>query len=133
MKVYNYILLIAGIILLFNYFGFQTPAAEVLNIFDIDNPSATPLSGWFSSSLALIVGLTFAGIAIGLYFRSSPESFLLLGYTSTLFVLGLDMVAILAHLKSTEATWVFTIVSLVFAPLIIGYVHAVISWWGGKQ
>lgn len=133
MKVYSYIILIAGIILLFQYFGVPTPSTKVLDIFDVNDPAATPLSGWFDSALLVITGLTIAGIVIGLYMRSSPESFLLLGYTATLFVLGLDLVAILTQLKSSESPWIFTLMSLVLAPLIIGYVHAVLSWWGGKS
>ena len=133
MRVYSYIILIAGIILLFQYFGVPTPSTKVLDIFDINNPAAIPLSGWFNQAYLIIAGLTVAGIVIGLYMRSSPESFLLLGYTATLFVLGLDLVSILIQLKSSESPWIFTLMSIALGPIIIGYVHAVLSWWGGKQ
>jgi len=132
MKVFNYIILMVVIILVFNFFGVSTPSSVILRIWDPDNPSAFAVSDFFTLTIDAIAALLIAAAVIGLYMRSSPESFILLGYTATLFILVNDLIHILIEINN-QASWAAGITGLIFGPLIIGYIHAVVSWWGNKS
>jgi len=133
MRVFNYLIIIMGLITLFTIAGIPTVSSKILTAMDvINNPEGFNLTDFFTNTYNIVAGLVVAGtILIGLYMKSSPESFLLIGYTTTLFLFVADLVSIITYMN-TYGTWVSTLTFLILGPLTLGYVHSIISWWGGK-
>lgn len=132
--IYKWIVIIAGITLLLNMGGLQTGAGLILEKLGVDifnNPQDISLSNFFITASAIFTAASVIGITIGLLVTSSPESFLLLGYTSLLLSFVADAISIISY-TSQFGGWVSSIVSLIFIPLALGYLHSVVSWWGGK-
>jgi len=142
MRVFNYLILILGLLLLLNIAGIETSSKAALDSVGnlIEDPSSFSLSTLFeliSSSIGLAI---IGGIAIGLYFRSSPESFLLVGYASAILVFVADIVGIITDVRTgycsvatASGCWAYYVILLLMGVLAMGYVHSVLSWWGGKS
>ena len=133
MRVYNYLIIIMGLITLFALAGIPTVSSKILVAMNVlDNPEGITLTDFFSNIYSMIASIVVVGtILIGLYMKSSPESYLLIPYTTTLFLFIADLVSVITYMN-TYGTWVSTVTMLILGPLTLGYVHSIISWWGNK-
>lgn len=132
-KVYTYLVVITGLMLLFHLAGFTTTAGYVLQHLYPDNPEGIGLTAFFVSIAAVFAGATIGGLVIGYFTKSSSESFMLAAYSSILLLFVSDMVFIMVYLNSNYGGWAAALGTLVVFPTVIGYLHAVVSWWGGKE
>lgn len=134
MRIYNYLVIILGLILILNLAGIETTSNRILTEFGVmDGSSGITLSEFFFSVEGILSVIAATGtIVIGLYFKSSPESFLLIGYATTILWFVADLVSIITYANANYAGWVASVIGLILSPLAMGYIHSVLSWWGGK-
>jgi hypothetical protein len=136
MRVSTYLVIIAGLMMLFNLAGFITVSGYVLGQLNIiNNPGGFALSPMFLTiTVVLTLVAPIGSIIIGTFTRTPPESYLLAGYASllTLFVSDLISIVVTAQNSGSDYVWASWLVALICMPIVVGYIHSVASWWGGK-
>lgn len=135
MRVGTYLFVMVGLMVLFQLVGLVGISGQILTQLNlIENPEDISLLQFFLTSLGVLAGIEAAAIVVGLYTKSSPESFLLVGYATTLLYFVADIISVSTYaLANYPNTWVSSIILMVTIPVAIGYVHSVLSWWGGKS
>lgn len=135
MRVGTYLFVMVGLMVLFQLVGLVGISGQILTQLNIiEHPEDISLLQFFLTSLGVLAGIEAAAIVVGLYTKSSPESFLLIGYATTLLYFVADIISVSTYaLANYPNTWVASIMLIVTLPVAIGYVHAVLSWWGGKS
>ena len=131
-KVYNYIIVSVGLVLLLQYAGLPTGASlfwlGVTNG-DISNVSAGQFYLAIMGLFTLGVGAT---IVIGYFTKSSSESYIVAPIAGGLFtVITSTLIAITVYTK--DMGWIHYISNLLFIPLLIGLGIAVINFWRGTD
>jgi len=123
-----------GLSLLLNFAGILTGMGTILGAFHILDVENVGFSTFFTTSYGLVLTLTGAAIAIGFLTKSSTESILLIVYLGMLLTFVIDLANISTYLNSYggESLWIGRLGLLLMSGLIAGYLHSVVSWWGGK-
>ena len=132
MRVYTYLIIMVGLMMIFYLAGITTTTGRIItamHIFDIENFS---FGEFFDSAATIFGGIIAAGITIGAIYAGKPEIILLLGYAVVLLAFVGDLIGIVTYMNSNYGGWLASVVGLIIAPLAVGYVHSVISWWGGR-
>ena len=132
-KVYAWLVTMVGLMILLNLAGISTASSFILSQLNIFNPESFKLSTFFITISGIIAGITASALVIGYITKSSSESFLLTGYMDYLFLFVADMISIYVYLNSNYCGWIANIGMLIALPLVVGYIHSIISWWGGKE
>ena len=137
MKIYNYTVFMALMMVLFYVAGFQfTFSSEVLKAFGIINAQGLiDLSGLQSSTFFIALASLFALGSVGMIagmVAGFNFSFILRGlFIMPILVLFVgDLVSIL---NLTSGTWVFWIIAIILIPLIVGYAIALSEYWDGRD
>lgn len=135
MRVAPFLFIMVGLTILFNLAGLTTTAGYILTQLDlVDSPQNITLSTMFLTIAAVLGGVATGGtLLIGFFSKTSPESYLLAGYAALLLYFVSDVTLIVSTANSYGQTWAYWIVVLICMPVAVGYVHAVVSWWGGKS
>lgn len=135
-NVYKYLVLMVGLTILFTLAGIPTGMGLILEKLGVDivnNPENIALSNLFFTIGGILAAATTVGIAISIAIGSGERvTFALAGYGTLLASFVADMAIITTFAFATYSAWVGYIVLLIMLPIAIGYLHAVISWWGGK-
>ena len=136
MKVYFYLVISVGLMILLNMAGIQVPSnllIDSLNIFDLENFT----SSTFYKALVGVMIFGVASIGIGALLRTSLESSLIAGFVSGTLVLLLgDIISIYIHMRKIGAeipSWTANLALLIIAPFIIGYAISLIEFWRGTD
>ncbi len=130
-SVYKWLIVIAGLMLLFEMAGLQTFTGEVVGEFS-GNFENFKLSNLFDTIQDVVLLGAIAGtIVVGLLFRRSPESALLVPYASLLLFFVADLITIYG-VANDSTPWIGKLASLLLVPVAIGYAHSVVSWWGQR-
>ena len=130
-SVYKWLIVISGLMLLFNMAGLQTFTGAVIGEFS-GNFQNFKLSNFFDTIQdVVLLGAVAGTIVVGLLFRRSPESALLVPYATLLLAFSADLVMIYQTAQQSEA-WIGQIASLLLIPIAVGYAHSVVSWWGQR-
>jgi len=132
MRVYNYLTIILGLLLLFNMAGIETTSHLLLDKTGLLNPENFSNSTFVTTLATILAGVAVATITIGLFTKASTESFMLAGYSSILLLFAADIVGIMVYANSNYGGWIASIVTLLLGGIAGGYAHSVISWWGSK-
>jgi hypothetical protein len=146
MKFLTLSMIVIGWIMIFNLGGVTTPISGFLTTFVgdvgdiIDNPDADyPLEGFFTSpvwlAVIIIATVAAAGAIIGSFARTPPESFVLGNIILSIigFGVAIDLVAIGLELWTYGEGWLRAVSLLIFAPLALGYIYALINFWRGTD
>ena len=144
MKFFNYVFLIVGILIIFNAAGYTTPSAGLVGTMVLNDtckePPCSKLSNIESSSTYIkIIGIIGAigvggAVILGTFFSFPPIAYLIAPFL--VFFLGLMMVDLIwLYTKMIEhgSPWMITIVTVIFAPLVIGLIITAIEWWQGRD
>ena len=132
MKMYNYVLLSATIMLTLSMMGFTFTATswtlDKMGLGDISNINTSA----FAVAIAALFALGIAGAMIGVFFNISPIFALKGTYILPLFtLLVMDFVKILTF--PTLEPWAKGILSLIFVPLIGGFFVSLVEMWEGRD
>jgi putative effector of murein hydrolase LrgA (UPF0299 family) len=134
MKLFLFIIIIIGVMMLSNLAGINTTTGYVLtNLGILNHPENLQSTTLYTVILALFVSVLVGGIVIGYFTKSSPEVYLLAPLAG-LFVLFVgDIISIINYVNATGTDWIKWIVVLILSPLSVGYLISVVDWWRGSD
>ncbi len=152
MRVFNYIILICVLMILFFLAGFNTSIGFVLGTLNLaespeslltDQTGETGITqstaNLYSTILLILIGASIVGIIIGSITRTPPENYLVLPLAILLLSFVGDMIFIILQIKAecgslaSSCNWVSWVVIIIVAPLTVGYLLSVIDWWRGRD
>lgn len=136
MKFYNYVVIFIGILLLLNMAGYTPPASGTVKTLilngHLQNIQSSALFVAILSALALAGGV---GIVAGLYTSTPPIQYVIAGILSIfLSMFIVDIIWLYTKLlEHSNGTWLAGLITLILAPLIIGFIISSIEWWQGTD
>jgi len=145
MKLYNFVIIMLGIMILFNAAGYNPPVGGMVKKFIIgddsecSSPPCTKIESiqhtkWYTDLNKVLKLAASVGVIAGLYFTLPSISYLIAGLLS--FFLGLFMVDLIwLYTKIIEhgEVWMIFLMTSIFAPLLIGFIITAIEWWQGSD
>jgi len=122
-QVYNYILLMSGIALLFYIFGLVSETGTLIDL--VVNFQDITKSNLHNYIITGIVGLSLVGLAVFSLFVADPTLIKFAAVATYLISLGIDF------LKIASVVWNVTPVfaTIIFGPFTILYIIVVMDWW----
>ena len=132
MRVFNYLIITVGMMILFYLAGIESGTSYVVNKLNIINPE-----GLGSTNFAIVIAAVFTaavvvGVAIGFITKSPSESYILAAYATVLLLFVADMTFTAVYMSKNYSGWLGWLTILIIMPLAIGFYHSIVSWWGGK-
>lgn len=137
MKVWNYIFICVTLVLVLAIGGISTGLDGILTLIGIDltegsTGSTSPFRDAILGSAGILVGITL-GIIIGGLTRTTPENYIILPFITGVLGLFVDtFIKIINYAKDLEP-WIFGIVLIIFAPLMVGYYLAMVEFFRGTD
>ena len=154
MKVWNYVILCTVLVLITQFSGFNTGGEaglanmtkigftnssdpncpNCINSFDIGYSDIFHFLFSTGAILGILTGLGLAAIGASFFAKGQTENFIILPFITG--VLGLfiqTFVAIIIYAISSGVSWAAAIVSLIFIPLTIGFVIALVEFFRGTD
>lgn len=138
MKIYNYMILLTGLILLFEMSGIPTGAQGILNIVGLGTGSAEITTSnlylaIFGSAGLFVVGVA-AGLIVGFFTRTSPENYIILPLiTGTLAVFAGSFISIINYSLANHEIWISSIILLILGVLTMGYIISLVEFFRGTD
>lgn len=137
MKVFNYAILITGIVLLFAVMGFPTGADALLTFVGLtsgtSNVTNSGLWDLIWGSAGIIIGLT-GGIVVGFLTKSSPENYIIFGAMGSSLGLWVSSLhSIINYCIANTPDWISALVILILGVLSVGYVIAIAEFFRGTD
>jgi len=132
MRVYYFLILTIGLMILMNIAGINTTTGYVLNYLDIvDNPQNLQNSNLYAIIIGIFITAVIGGVVIGFFTKSSPESYLVAPLAGILVLFVGDIISIYSYVNGLGINWIKYIVMMILIPIAVGYLESVISWWRG--
>ncbi len=133
MDIYKWLVILAGMTILFNLAGLPTGGGLILDFAGInlqDNPEDFNLSNLVLIVAGIFLSILVAGIGIGFVTKQNPIPFILAGSFMLLLLSFIgDTIVIVSYTFANFADWVGWITLLILVPLNIGYVFSLMDWW----
>jgi len=152
MKVWNYIFISLGMIIVLYIAGFDVGSAgtifkvvglemnsttrEVINVTTSDSTFINEVFKSTGSDLGILaaVGLVIAGVVASFVTRSKAENLIILGFILAVLVLFISaLVSIMTYAVGTDQNWVAWIIVAIMLPFTIGYIVALIEFFRGTD
>lgn len=136
-KVFNYIAITTGLILLFELAGIPTAANTLLNNIGLTtnavSVNTSPFFNFIFSTAGILI-ITSVGIAISFFARTSPINFIILPLVTTQLTLFLgSLVSIMQYSLANHEPWISSIFLLVLGGLTVAYILALVEFFMGKD
>lgn len=132
MKMYYFLTMILGIMILLNLAGINTTTGYILNYLDIvDHPENLQSSHLYAVILAIFLTAVTGGIVIGFFTKSSPESYLIAPLAGILVLFVGDIISVITYVNSLGTSFVNYIILMVMSVIAFGYLISVVDWWRG--
>lgn len=133
MDLYKWIVIIAGLSLLFQLAGLPTGMNVLLERAGVDlgsNPENIALTSFFITIGTIFSLATGVGIAVGIAIGSFPtRAILAVAYMGILISFAADTVAIINYALGTFEPWVGFTIAMILVPITLGYGHSLVNWW----
>ncbi len=134
MRLYVFISIIVGMMIVLNLAGINTTTGYILSKLDIvDNPQ--DLEG---TALLIAIGVVFTlavpgGLVIGFFTKTSPESYLIAPLAVIFIIFIGDIISVINYSRSTFGTgnWGAILIATIMGAVAIGYAITVVDWWRG--
>lgn len=136
MRVYNYLFIITGLMILLYLAGITTTSGVVLQYLDpINHPENFANSNFVLAIIAIFSGILVGGVIIGYFYRVSPESYIVASFAIILVAFVGDIISILVYYQANypEQAWVGYLLTLVLFPIAVGYLLSIVSFWRGAD
>ena len=136
-KLWNYVFLTVGLMVLFNAAGLNTTESVIirqLGVSEGEIQNFTSSAFWIAFAISAIAALAVAAgasIILGIFGKSSPETFITALYAAPLVKFIGDLIFITKDAIS-EGNFVGSIVFLIVAPIIVTYAITLWEWVSGK-
>ena len=141
-KIFQYVLVLSGLLLLLAVAGFPTATNWLLSSFGLTGSSTgIQVSGIIAcaaivaiAALLTVSAATSGQIQIGTFSMNVTESKIVATFANTLMIWGLvDMGSIIKIATDTGQTWISVLTGLIFGPLMIAYAIGIIQFWRGND
>lgn len=134
MKFISICLIVIGIIIIFNAGGITTPVGGfVIGLLNGGLISFQSLTIWTKFS-AVLTTVAVAGVVIGTFVRTPPESYLIAPLLTTVGgLMIIDLLTVYMVLWSLNETWIQWVASGLFIPLVFMFVMSLVSYWRGAD
>ena len=139
MKVFNYIMLLSGFIVLLEIAGIPTGADGVRTLIgfatgQVDITASNFFDAIFSADLGiLLIGLA-GSIVTGFVLRGRLENFIILPFiTGTLIFFAQVFQSIITEALKSGQTWESWIILLILTPLTVGYIFSLVEFFRGAD
>ena len=127
MRIYNYILAIAGVLFLFYIAGLNTSfSSSLINL--VLDPSETYDSSLYREIYLILIAGGVIAATIGFFTKSSSVVYLIMPVILFLLTFVGDFILVYQQV-STMSTWVGYIVGAIMGLLTIGFILALIEYW----
>lgn len=135
MKVWNYFYIGITLLVLFNIFGILGSSGflGLVGFQRIGDNIQFNFTAMTATFLAVLIGATAAGIAIGFFTKSKTENYVLIPIiTGTLAGVVAAFVSIWTAAASYPS-YIKAILSVILVPFIAGYLLALMEWFRGTD
>lgn len=134
-KVFTYVILSIGMLLILNMMGIPTAASSILSWVGLANPNqAIDTSLFFTAIAAVFAASAVVGIIVGFLTRASPESYIAATLCGGLIVFVGTFTSIINYTNAaTGNDWASKIIFVIMAPIAIGYGISLVSYWRGAD
>lgn len=128
-KITTYIAILSMVIIGFHFAGLieNTPISWFMNA--LLHPESLNVNSFYTELSGILALFAGAGIVIGTLVAGKIEQGATVAFTSLLFVIGWDIVAIFNILRQLNEMVAIFIIS----PFLVIYVLSVIEWWRGRD
>ena len=139
MKVFYYIVIIMGMILLLEYGGINTGNSGLTDLIGFATGQLdVTTSSFFNALFDVNIGFLFAGIGasivVGLFAKGRLENFILLPFiTGSLIFFVSAMQSIVTYAEGAHSGWVSKLAVLILGALIIGLIISLAEWFRGSD
>ena len=135
-KIYYFMTITVGLTILMKFAGIPFAGQDTLiNMFGLDPTNITTSTTFFMITLAAAFVIA---AATGSFF--SKESSIRAGFITAVGFLGIGIgtfVGLLAKIyditKGASDQWIYYLTFMIFAIYIVGYIIAIIGFWGGNE
>ncbi len=137
MKVYNYIIMITGMLLLLAYAGIPL-STNILAQLGITTGSfaLTSSAFWnylFGTAGILLIGTLTSAIAIGYFTKSPTENYIILGFIVSWLYIFVSSFVSLINYSLEIGGWISAVIMLILAPLSVGMIIALVEFFRGTD
>jgi len=136
MKVFNYIILIIGMMAMLEIAGIPTGMAAILSYVGINfgTGSTLMISPLYLAIAAILIAAEITGIAVGFITKAPSENYVILPLiVGSFFFLGGSFISIINYSVATHALWVSSVITLILGVLSVGYVVSLVEFFRGTD
>ncbi len=153
MKVWNYVFVMVGVIVLLQLGGISTAADSIFNLIGLNfnsdntiNATTVSASGFYdtlfgntstgdsSNGILIAIAAALGSIAIGAFTRTKPENLILLPLITGTLVLFIQTINGIMNLVIANGnTWIAAIMVLLLIPFSIGFIVALAEFFRGSD
>lgn len=131
-KVHTYLIFCVGLMLLLKWFGIPTAIDSLLVFLGIaDGVNNVTTSTFYVTITTIFAASAVGGIIIGFLTKTSPEVYIRAPLVAGLVIFVGTFISVINYANSNSPVWVAYLASAIFIPLIIGYLLALVEFWGG--
>lgn len=131
-RVFTFLILATGMMLLFTMAGVPTAVNSILDWLGLTATGQNVSASQFFIAIGAVFALaTVSGIIIGTFSRASPESYILAPLCAALLIFVGTFVSVINYTQSNSPGWIAGLMLLLFGPIVIGYVLSLVEFWRG--
>lgn len=139
-KLYTYVVICIGLIILFNLAGLQTLSGTILEQFGIE--SYEKISNFQGSAFYLLLegllvalaGLSGVGVIASFFGKNINVDAAFAGFASGIMIYFIiDLIHITSLLQTETDAWISALTVLIMLPFLIGFVMALVGWMRGMD
>lgn len=148
MKVWSYVIICMTLILMLQFAGLKTGLTPLGQLFKLTFNENNEITGFdvtfseffsylFSEGIGSLLGI-LAGLGVGIaasfFIKGQAENFIILPFITTVLALFIQtFISVMVSVISEGVGWAAAIVSLIFVPLTIGYIVALLEFFRGTD
>jgi len=139
MKLWNYIFIITGLVFLINLAGIDIGTTGIETIIgmitgEVDISISSFWNNLFKPDLGILATIVTGSVIAGFFARGQLENFIILPFILTTLVLFAQVfTAIISYASKDGATWIASIITLIFGALLIGFILALLEFFRGTD
>ena len=132
-KVFNYMILSTGLILLLKFAGIPSGADAFITWLGLSTSASGISLGTFFIGVIAIFSIGTAGsIVIGFLTKSQSESFIVAPIAAGIFTsIVSTFVSVINY--TVAFGWIYYVTYLIFVPWLVGFAIAIIQFWRGTD
>jgi hypothetical protein len=134
-KFFTFLFLLIGLEVILYFAGISTGAGTLLNALGVMGQGSDLMSSSIYSKISLMLTLAAAAsIIVGVVFRDVSDSTKIIPVILFLLAFVMDYVGILNYVRGISGSgWETVVISIIFIPLILGFLISGVEWWRGTD